>query len=109
MDAIRLRAYSLIWWLVLPLVLLRLWSRGRREPGYRKHIAERLGHYAAAPASPLLWVHAVSVGETRAAEPLIRQLLRDFPLHTVLLTHMTATGRATGHQLFADESRVIQT
>jgi len=108
MDAIRLRAYSLIWWLVLPLALLRLWSRGRREPGYRQHIAERLGIYSPAPASPLIWVHAVSVGETRAAEPLIRRLLRDFPSHTVLLTHMTATGRATGQQLFANESRVIQ-
>lgn len=108
MDAFRLRAYSLIWWLVLPLALLRLWSRGRREPGYRKHIAERLGRYDPAPASPLIWVHAVSVGETRAAEPLIRRLLREFPSHTVLLSHMTATGRATGQQLFADESRVVQ-
>ncbi len=108
MDAIRLRAYSLIWWLVLPLVLLRLWSRGRREPGYRQHIAERLGNFAPAPASPLIGVHAVSVGETRAAEPLIRRLLRDFSSHTVLLTHMTATGRATGQHLFANESRLIQ-
>ncbi|MCE2860410.1 MAG: lipid IV(A) 3-deoxy-D-manno-octulosonic acid transferase [Oxalobacteraceae bacterium] len=108
MDAIRLHAYSLIWWLVLPLVLLRLWWRGRREPGYRQHIAERLGIYALSPASPLIWVHAVSVGETRAAEPLIRRLLSDYPTHSVLLTHMTATGRATGQQLFDGESRVIQ-
>ncbi len=108
MDALRLRAYSLVWWLVLPLVLLRLWWRGRSEPGYRRHWGERLGSYAAAPASPLIWVHAVSVGETRAAEPLIRRLLTDFPSHVILLTHMTATGRATGQQLFADESRVMQ-
>jgi len=108
MDAIRLHAYSLIWWLVLPLALLRLWWRGRREPGYRNHIAERLGSYASAPASPLIWVHAVSVGETRAAEPLIRRLLSDYPTHSVLLTHMTVTGRATGQQLFDGESRVIQ-
>ena len=108
MDALRLRAYSLVWWIALPLVLLRLWWRGRGEPGYRRHIAERLGWYAPAPASPLIWVHAVSVGETRAAEPLIRRLLSDFSSHTILLTHMTATGRATGQQLFADESRVIQ-
>ena len=107
-DALRLRAYSLVWWLALPLVLLRLWWRGRNEPGYRQHLAQRLGKYAPAPASPLIWVHAVSVGETRAAEPLIRRLLSDFPSHVILLTHMTATGRATGQQLFADESRVIQ-
>jgi 3-deoxy-D-manno-octulosonic-acid transferase len=108
MDAIRLRAYSLIWWLVLPLVLLRLWWRGRNEPGYRSHLAERLSLYAPVPPSPLIWVHAVSVGETRAAEPLIRRLLSDYPSHQVLLTHMTATGRETGQQLFDDESRVFQ-
>ena len=108
MDAFRLRAYSLIWWLALPLVLLRLWWRGRNEPGYRSHLAERLGLYAPAPSSSLIWVHAVSVGETRAAEPLIRQLLIDYPSHHVLLTHMTATGRETGQQLFGDESRVFQ-
>ena len=108
MDALRLRAYSLVWWLALPLVLLRLWWRGRSEPGYRQHLAQRLGKYAPAPSSPLIWVHAVSVGETRAAEPLIRRLLSDFPSHAILLTHMTATGRATGQHLFADESRVMQ-
>ena len=112
MDALRLRAYSLVWWLALPLVLLRLWWRGRSEPGYRQHLAQRLGRYApvpaSTPASPLIWVHAVSVGETRAAEPLIRRLLSEFPSHTILLTHMTATGRATGQQLFANESRVMQ-
>lgn len=108
MDQFRLRAYSLVWWLALPLVLLRLWWRGRREPGYRQHLAERLGQYSQVPSSPLIWVHAVSVGETRAAEPLIRRLLQKFPSHCVLLTHMTATGRETGRQLFASESRVVQ-
>ena len=93
MDAFRLRVYSVIWWLALPLVLLRLWWRGRNEPGYRQHLAERLSWYAPAPSSPLIWIHAVSVGETRAAEPLIRYLLSDYPSHQVLLTHMTATGR----------------
>lgn len=108
MDALRLRAYSLVWWLALPLVLLRLWWRGRAEPGYRQYLAERLGRYAPAPAAPLIWVHAVSVGETRAAEPLIRRLLSEFPSHRLLLTHMTATGRTTGQHLFADEPRVMQ-
>jgi hypothetical protein len=50
---------------------------------------------------PLLWLHAVSVGETRAAEPLIDSLLRAYPGHGVLLTHMTPTGRATGQELLA--------
>ena len=93
--------YSALWWVGLPFVLLRLWRRGRKEPGYRQHIGERLGFYdqfrqRALP--PLIWVHAVSVGETRAAQPLIDALLHTYPQHTILLTHMTATGRATGQQ-----------
>ena len=104
--------YSALWWVGLPFVLLRLWRRGRKEPGYRQHIGERLGFYdrfARQLTSPLIWVHAVSVGETRAAQPLIDALLRTYPHHTILLTHMTATGRATGQQLFAAQGeRVIQ-
>jgi 3-deoxy-D-manno-octulosonic-acid transferase len=105
--------YTALWWIGLPLVLLRLWRRGRTEPGYRCHIGERLGFYTqfdnAGSVPPVLWVHAVSVGETRAAQPLIEALLQAYPAHTVLLTHMTATGRLTGQQLFAHHgTRVIQ-
>lgn len=104
--------YSIAWWLALPLVLLRLWSRGRKEPGYRQHLRERLGFYGRvplAPAAPVIWLHAVSVGETRAAEPLVDALLRDYPTHTILLTHMTPTGRATGRSLFGKHgSRLVQ-
>jgi 3-deoxy-D-manno-octulosonic-acid transferase len=102
--------YSIAWWLALPLVLARLWWRGRREPGYRQHLAERLGFYAPMSSRPgkLLWVHAVSVGETRAAEPLINALLAAHPDANILLTHMTATGRATGQVLFGREPRVKQ-
>lgn len=103
--------YSVAWWLALPLVLLRLWLRGRQEPGYRQHIAERLGFYGDvrdAECHRLLWVHAVSVGETRAAQPLIDALLRAHPAHRILLTHMTPTGRATGKELFGHDSRVMQ-
>ena len=102
--------YSLAWWLALPLVLARLWWRGRKEPGYRAHWAERLGFPAAAPAQRLtLWVHAVSVGETRAAEPLVEALLKAYPDARILLTHMTPTGRATGKSLFGHHGeRVVQ-
>ncbi len=56
----------------------------------------------------MLWVHAVSVGETRAAQPLIDALLAAYPAHTLLLTHMTPTGRATGKDLFGKQARVVQ-
>ena len=89
--------YSLAWWLALPLVLVRLWRRGATERGYRQHWAERLGFYGQSlTGQRILWVHAVSVGETRAAQPLIDALLAAYPDHAILLTHMTPTGRATG-------------
>ncbi len=102
--------YSLLWWLAMPLVLARLWWRGRKEPGYRVGIAERLGFYGQQPpAMRTFMVHAVSVGETRAAEPLVEALLAAWPDSRVLLTHMTPTGRATGRALFAHHgARVIQ-
>ena len=95
----------------MPLVLLRLWRRGRKEPGYRAHVAERLGFYPRLPEAHarFIWVHAVSVGETRAAEPLIDALLQAYPGHRVLLTCMTATGRETGAQVFGRHgTRVVQ-
>ncbi|MGX9695683.1 lipid IV(A) 3-deoxy-D-manno-octulosonic acid transferase [Janthinobacterium lividum] len=103
--------YTLAWWLALPLVLARLWLRGRQEPGYRQHWGERLGFYGRqpAPAMDTIWLHAVSVGETRAAEPLIDALLAAWPACRIVLTHMTPTGRATGKSLFAKHgTRLVQ-
>ena len=102
--------YSMMWWLVLPLVLARLWLRGRKESGYREHWLERLGCYGSriAPCKTL-WVHAVSVGETRAVEPLITGLLANWPDCRIVLTHMTPTGRAAGQALYARHgARLIQ-
>jgi len=101
--------YTFAWYLALPLVLARLWWRGRKEPGYRQHLLERLGFYSRRDsAQKVIWVHAVSVGETRAAEPLIQALLNTYPKHDILLTHMTPTGRATGQSLFAKHGARIQ-
>ena len=101
--------YSAAWWLVLPLVLARLWWRGRKEPGYRQHMAERFGFYLDKAndrrRQSVIWVHAVSVGETRAAEPLIDALLAAYPDYAILLTCMTPTGRATGQILFGGRVR----
>jgi 3-deoxy-D-manno-octulosonic-acid transferase len=104
--------YTFIWWLALPLVLGRLWWRGRKEPGYRQHWGERLGFYGARAANDepaTIWVHAVSVGETRAAEPLLDALLKKYPQARIVLTCMTPTGRATGKSLFGKHgARVVQ-
>jgi len=78
-----------------------LW-RARRQPAYLEHIPERFGYYRQPAEQPLIWVHAVSVGETRAAEPLIRALQREYPQHRILLTHMTPTGREAGEALYGD-------
>lgn len=94
--------YSLAWVAALPLALARLAWRSRREPRYRAHLAERLGRYPPAAPARRLWVHAVSLGETRAAAPLVEALMRRYPDHRILLTHMTPTGRAAGEALFGD-------
>jgi 3-deoxy-D-manno-octulosonic-acid transferase len=97
--------YRAAWWLIAPLAVLRLFIRSRRERGYREHVCERFGRSAGRlpeDDAPLIWVHAVSVGETRAAQPLIDALLAARPDARILLTHMTPGGRATGEQLFGD-------
>ena len=93
--------YSLLFYLAQPLIWLRLAWRARKQPEYLQHVGERYGFYPEKPNAPLLWLHVVSVGETRAAEPLIKALLDDYPDHALLLTHMTPTGRATGGELLA--------
>lgn len=94
--------YTLIWLLGLPFALLRTRLRDRREPGYLEDIGGRLGLGARAPSCPTLWLHAVSVGETRAAAPLLAALRARHPEHRILITQMTATGRATARQLYGD-------
>ncbi|HEX5127166.1 MAG TPA: lipid IV(A) 3-deoxy-D-manno-octulosonic acid transferase [Rhodocyclaceae bacterium] len=99
--------YTLLWWLAMPLVLLRLTWRARRQPDYLRHVAERFGQAPCSTERPI-WLHAVSVGETRAAQPLIMALLDRYPDHELLLTHMTPTGRTTGAELFGKHPRVKQ-
>ena len=103
--------YTVFVWFAAPFAALYLLWRSRKQPEYRAHWGERFGwaRYARPSARPLLWVHAVSVGETRAAEPLIAALLDRFPRHDLLLTHMTPTGRATGRALAGQwPERVMQ-
>jgi len=90
--------YQCLWHVVLPFVLVRLWWKGRKEPSYRAHILERIGFYKGEAFTNAIWVHAVSVGETRASAPLIHALVAS--KHRILLTHTTPTGRKTGADLF---------
>jgi 3-deoxy-D-manno-octulosonic-acid transferase len=94
--------YTIALFLLLPWALLHLLLRARRQPAYLQHVAERFGWYGDYADTPLIWVHAVSVGETRAAEPLIKALRERHPSHRILLTHTTPTGRQTGLELFGD-------
>ena len=97
--------YRLALLLAAPLIPLRLLWRGRRERGYLQHWRERLGS-GAAPAGAL-WVHAVSVGEMRAAQPLIAALRAAHPDVPLLLTCMTPTGRATAESLYGSFATVV--
>ncbi|RGP37214.1 3-deoxy-D-manno-octulosonic acid transferase [Pseudotabrizicola alkalilacus] len=97
--------WSALWTFGLPLILLYLWRRGRKDPAYTAHLAERFGRYGApvnfrrkfAPGP--VWVHAVSLGELRSAVPLIRALLDRGD--TVVTTHFTPAGRGEAERVFA--------
>ncbi|MDO9150563.1 MAG: lipid IV(A) 3-deoxy-D-manno-octulosonic acid transferase [Methylotenera sp.] len=99
--------YTCLLYLMLPLTPLKLLWRGRKQAEYLAHWRERYGFYNTLVQKPVIWLHCVSVGETRAAEPLVSALLNQYPNHQLLLTHTTPTGRATSEQLFGDKvSRV---
>ncbi len=100
------RLYSIVLWMLLSYVLFRLMWRARKQPEYLHHISERFGFFGCTFKLPVIWIHAVSVGETRAAVSLVAELERQFPGHQLLFTHTTPTGRAIGEQLFGD--RVIR-
>src|ERR1700761_2459627 len=103
-QRLALRAYTFALRLLLPAILLRYWLRGRKEPGYRFAMRERLGYGVDIPAGSI-WVHAVSLGETRAATALIDALRLRRPEMRLLLTHGTATGREAGQALMRNGDR----
>ena len=95
--------YSAALYLALPFLLLRLLWRSLRMPGYRQRLRERFGWIdMTAVSKPVIWVHAVSLGETRAAAPLVEALLRSHPEYSLLLTTTTPTGSEQARALFGD-------
>lgn len=94
--------YTWLLYLTLPFVPLKLLWRGIKQPAYRQHWGERFGFYHTLTSKPIIWLHCVSVGETRAAEPLVNLLQEKYPNYQILITHATPTGRATSEQLFKD-------
>ena len=101
MERVFLSLYSLLMWLAQPLLRRKMVRRARREPGYGMAIDERFGRYRqpAEQQAELVWVHAVSLGETRTAGILLNALRQAQPGLRLLLTHGTATGRAAGQSL----------
>lgn len=93
--------YSFLLYLLIPLALTRLAWRGLRNRGYWHRWAERFG-FVPRLSGPVLWLHAVSVGEVRASAPLVKALVRDYPGYRILITTMTPTGSATVRELFGD-------
>jgi 3-deoxy-D-manno-octulosonic-acid transferase len=91
--------YSLLLYLLIPVALTRLAWRGFRNRGYWHRWHERFG-FVQRLQGPVIWVHAVSVGEVRASVPLVKALARDYPGDTILITTMTPTGSATVRELF---------
>ncbi|MQX51754.1 lipid IV(A) 3-deoxy-D-manno-octulosonic acid transferase [Alcanivorax sediminis] len=95
--------YSALWYLLLPFLFLRLWLRGRKAPAYRQRWAERMAWgYRRDTLQNSLWVHAVSVGETLAAAPLIERLLAQYPDTPLVVTTTTPTGSERVKALFGD-------
>ncbi len=98
--------YTLLFHLGLPLVALRLWLRGRKAPAYRQRIGERFALGLPVMQQGGIWVHAVSVGESIAAAPMIRALLARYPQLAITVTCMTPTGSERIKALFANEPRI---
>ncbi len=95
--------YTLLLYLVTPLVMVRLFLRSKKAPDYWQRKAERFGFIKlAASAKPVIWVHSVSMGETIASGPMVKQLQKRYPSHRILITTMTPTGSAQVRKIHGD-------
>lgn len=95
--------YSLLFLLLLPVILIRLFQRGRKAPEYKARIKERFGFFT----KPVLhqrpiWVHAVSVGETIAIAPMVKALKQQYPNTPIVMTCTTPTGSQRIKAIFGE-------
>lgn len=95
--------YSVVFYLITPVIILRLVIRGLAAPNYRKRWSQRFGFFTPSESSKeTIWLHAVSVGETLAAVPLVKALQEKYPEHRLLITCMTPTGSERITAAFGD-------
>ncbi len=98
--------YTFIIYLLVPVVLLRLFLLGSKNPAYRQRWKERFGFLSWNNVDdPVIWIHAVSVGEVNAATPIINNVLDEYPNHLLLVTTVTPTGAITVEKQFGNNVR----
>ena len=96
------KLYTLLLYLLTPFVIARLAWRGIRAPDYWRRWPERFGTIKPALGERVIWIHAVSVGEVLATEPVVQALLEQYPEHSILVTTVTPTGSARVTALFGN-------
>lgn len=97
-----LRLYTILFYLLVPFILLRLQWKGIRSPGYRLRWTERFGFFPAFDTGECIWIHAVSVGEVMATERLVKMLQQNYPDLPIVITTTTPTGSERVRALFGD-------
>lgn len=95
--------YTILLYLIQPLIWLRLWLRGRKAPAYRRRWSERYGFCAEKVKPDGIMLHSVSVGETLAAIPLVRALRHRYPALPITVTTMTPTGSERVRSAFGND------
>lgn len=103
------RVYTALFYFLLPIIIIRLLIRNRKNPDVRKRVGERFGFYNSRPfKTPCIWLHAVSYGEAVAADPLLKKLRSEYPEIPIVVTNMTATGALRVQSAWKNDDKIIQ-